>query len=346
MIWQIDAIEYLYPISYLGMLLFLLFFPVFFDLLKCVTKGKKILIFLSVFTTVSVDLVTIISMICHAIECRIFKDMLVFSCMTFVKIILLVFIYRLLIHTEKMQMERYSFGYLSIIKFVLPLIIVLLFAFSKISIKNSGVFILRNAEIDGYWFIGSIEAFIENYENPYQDKRYYLDYKLVEEKKSEEIKEGYEWYFDEEQNCQFIKTFGRKLEGIYYLNEFTLEESETSNLHKYELSKRFAGCREDVKDYRAVLSSEEYEHTVFYYRITSNMEYQPIYIYDSDGKNVPRAIETYDILIDTKEIPAYFLGMVDCYGIVKVESYVHYWGENPFQIGINIYRKLQTVRQY
>lgn len=140
---------------------------------------------------------------------------------------------------------------------------------------------------------------------------------------------------------------------MYYLDNFSDEECESSNIHPQELFRRAyhydsIGCVE----YRAVLSEEVYENMVYKYTTLRELAYDPLQISElhrpayTIADKLERVIERYDILVQGKEIPAYYLGMVRNYGIVKVEPYTHLWGENHFLWFDAYMSKLAATRQY
>ncbi len=328
--WKTDAIEYLYFICYLSTILFLLFYPAFYDCFEKSLKGKKIVLLFTGIIAANINLVkvidvpSVISLLLFALEVG-----LLFST------------YKLIINSKIMIYETGRKSRFFPLKFIVPIVLVFAMIITRINVEGSSFIISRGAEIDGYWFIGGVSDFIKSFDNPYQGKRSYLTYEFID-KRIADCNEGFEMYYDNDEECYMLLTKERKLEALYYLDDFTEEEANSSNKHSVDISKQYS---EEYKTYRVVLSSNRYENMIFYYKVTSEILYNGYedYIYNP----YDRRLEYYDILIDDKEIPAYFLGMVDSFGIVKVEPYLHYWGGNVFEyrtVPNNI--RLRTVRQY
>lgn len=341
-IWKTDIIEYLYPVTYFIILLCILFFPLTFDSLKKYKIGKCIVLGTEGLAVISTNVIAVI-------------DNFVSLPLLLVKGILLYFIYKVIICREDMEKDTEKQSYF-IIKLCMPIFFVLCLIVMTVTIKRNCIIILQNEEIDGYWFIGGVDAFIENYENLYQDKRHYLDIDFVKKENDQEKWEEYytwTWYYDAQEQKRFLVSYEREVEALYYLDLFKKEEYENS-LHRIDLSQLSDIGQGSISNlggyrtYRVVLSSEKSENTVYYYEIKSEIPYSPdTRIFNFLGDTKPRAIEEYDIAIGNKEIPAYFLGMVDCFGVVKVEPYTHYRSENYFTSRKNSSRlHLSTQRQY
>ncbi len=330
--WETDIVEYFYPVAYLGMLIFFVFYPAFFDFLQRFSRGKSIVIWMAVLEAISINTITTVYVTVYTINERLSYDYLVvFLAALFIKVGLLILIYKFVLLKKEMKAERQKLKSSFVLKCIIPFVLVLGIIVMNVTVIKGGIVIRRAADIDGYWYIGGLSQFIEEYENPYEDKRHYLDFTYISEGKLEKEQEGYDWYYNEKEEYYMIKTYERKLESIYYVEPFGPMEWEESNLHKSDLEKfSLYYTREQRREYRTVLSSEEYKNQYFCYKI----EYLPFGFNGNvtvHGYEI-RDIEEYDIKIGGKEIPAYFLGMVEKFGIIKVEPYTHYWGENYFRI--------------
>lgn len=353
--WGTDIMEYLYSAVYLGMFLFLIFFPVLCDFLQRYTQGKKILLGITGFFAISINLVSLL----YALVCE--KESLLnlsytecpfLTAVVVIKIGLLFCLYIGILKKEELKQKKEEVCLKWIGKLTISIIIIAVLLFNSITVEFGGIKIPRKAEIDGYWYMGNVEGFIESYENPYQHKRHYLEFEFVKKEAMQEDEEGYEWEKTEGE-IRGIKTYGRKLESVYYLDVITEQERLTSDRHPvdtYYFSTQYANTSH--RDFRIVLSEEIYENTVFHYDliVESTIDFAYDVIYDAtpwgSGKQMYRKIELYDIAVDGKEIPAYFLGMVERFGVVKVEPFSHYWGENPMEKWCVSIQKLRPVRQY
>lgn len=354
-VWQNDVVEYLFPIAYVGMFISLLLLPALHDAVAKFRYGKRIFIAFMAFEALSIDFVSVISSIVMQMEPPYFSMIKLFGTMMAVKAGILYCVYKLVLNKEDLQAQKDERNRRRVIlEWLVPIGVMLILLMMKVEFKGNYILIPRQAEIDGYWYIGSVEQFIAQYENPYQDRRVYLEVGTAEEYTEEEM-ETVGWSYNEEQELLSIVTYERKLEGLYYMEQFSEEECESSNLHSFELKKRQkidAGKRMNGKEnrnYRVVLSEEVYENTVFTYYTEQKVEYMPTYEKLGIGyaNEIQRDIEEYDILVQGKEIPAYFLSMVDIYGLVKVEPYTHFWGENYYERWQQIILvKLQAARQY
>lgn len=358
-IWQNDVIEYLFPMVLMEMFIFLLFLPVIYDLLKRYRAGKKVLIAFMAVEALGMDIVSTINMIFIGMESRYFDDLIPrFLWILLTKIMILFCILKLIIQKEDLLAEYSQRNRRrDTLQWIIPVFVVVLVFVVKVDVKGKYFIVPRMAQIDGYWYLGSVEEFIKQYENPYQDKRVYLEPELVGEEEAEEPIQTVDWTYYEKKDLLVITTYERKLESFYYMKPYSEAECNSSNLHSFELTKRKkidAGKRngKEGAQYRAVLSEKVIENTVFTYNIETDLKYLPVYWFPSDEFGIgyacklKRDIEKYDILVQGKEIPAYFLGMVDRYGIVKVEPYTHFWGENIFECWKSNIMKLQAARQY
>ncbi len=344
--WKTDIFEYFYPVSYLGMLILFLFYPAFLDFMQQFCRRKSIAVWVAVLATININIISIIFLIVCIIEDVVSCNYLVpFLAAMFIKAGILFLIYKLVLSMEEIRVEKQKLEGSFILKCIIPFLLVFGIIAMKVTVVKGGFVISRAADIDGYWYIGRIKGFVEHYENPFEDKRNYLDFTYVSNGKLEEEQEGYDWYYDKEVDCYMIKTYERTLESIYYIEPLGYEDWEESNLHKMDLEK-FSSYYVDrgERDYRAVLSAKKYENQYFCYRI----EKLPFVFVGSvtlDGFII-RDIEEYDIRIEEKEIPAYFLGLVEKFGIVKVEPYTHYWGENYFRMTRDAGELFWPRRQY
>lgn len=368
-VWQNDVVEYLFPLTYLGMLISLMLLPAMNDALARFPYGKRILIAYMAFEALSIDFVSVISCIVmeREAELSVFFNTEYFGTMLIVKAGILCCMYKLVLNKEDLKVEKSERNRRRfILEWLVPIGVMLILLVMKVEFKGNYILIPRQAEIDGYWYVGSVEQFIAQYENPYQDRRVYLEVGAAEEEYTEEERDTVDLDYYPEEKLLTVITYERKLEGLYYMEQFSEEECESSNLHSFELKKRQeidAGKKKSGKEsrnYRAVLSEEIYENTVFTYCIKTKVKYDPTNWHKGFwwGNNfgisytheILRDIEEYDVLVQGKEIPAYFLGMIDTYGIVKVEPYTHFWGENEYECWPERWqgevRKVQAARQY
>lgn len=348
MLWKVDILEYFFSIIYAGMFLFILFFPFFHDLLQRFHKGKKALIIFSLGAAISINILSVVNLLFNGIEYFDKWTSVIFVLITLIKVGILVCIYHLFVKEKEMEPDLKKMERCFILKMIIPVLIIFLFMLFKINWGNNYFTIYQNEKIDGYLFFGNVEAFIEQYEIPYQEKRQYFDIEQVSENRAEG-KSVVDWYYLEDEKKLIITTYGRKLEAFYYLEPYNEQECMSSNSHSFELTKRMELNKEmRVGEYRAVLSLETYSDTVFQYSVRADLTFPPFRFetYDSHGRKWKRDIEKYDILIEGKEIPAYFLGMVKYYGIIKVEPFTHYWGENYFERWQENPIKLKSARQY
>ncbi len=171
-----------------------------------------------------------------------------------------------------------------------------------------------------FYFKGSVEDFIELYENPYQDEKVYLEFEYLGKQEGDfyaewDILTPEETIYKVDNNAHIIMAVGRKLERVYYF----LPISE----HKYLTSKEkeLEEYREEnnIRKVRVVLSQiKEDQDTLYYYRVEFPEDEE--YSYEKNMANKSVAAE-YDVLIEGKEIPAIYLNSMQNYGSVWVERY-------------------------
>lgn len=342
LVWEYDVSEYLYPVSFLWKLCLLLFFPALADILKKRRRGREICIWVAFVSAVSTEMVALID---NPVDNYYWSIPISFSpLILWTEVSILIFL-SLTVRKTKDAKHKIKNKKVLLLKVFVPIVVLLIIFLSKVVIGKNYIVISEGETIDGYWFIGSVEGFIEQYENPYIDKRHYLEYEPIKERCLSIDWEGYRM-FSEEKNSHLIITYERKLEGIYYLDEFEISETEDSDFNQVDINRVINLC--NVRDYRVVLSSEKYEGREFHYEVIDEIPNEIKERYFRDYKT-PRPIDMFDIAVGGKEIPAYFLAMVEKYHVVKVEPYVHYWREDRYGAKIpRIYSGggLKTMRMY
>lgn len=186
-VWQNDVVEYLFPLAYVGMFISLLLLPALHDALARFRYGKRILIAFMAFEALSIDFVSVISSIVMQMEPPYFSMIKLFATMMAVKAGILYCVYKLVLNKEDLQAEKVEQNRRRVtLEWLVPIGVMLILLMMKVEFKGNYIIIPRQAEIDGYWYIGSVEQFIAQYENPYRDRRVYLEVGTAEEEYTEE----------------------------------------------------------------------------------------------------------------------------------------------------------------
>ncbi len=208
-----------------------------------------------------------------------------------------------------------------LIAFSVLLIMLLFILFIRILPEG---FIVKDLDLKRYFYFGSIEQFVKSYENPYQSDRNYMEFEYLGEKENTK-QADFVWKFVVEDtdfkidtnSYWLICTSERKLENIYYLNLLNKDEINKT-VHKKELQQLQRNLSESyTRVGRIVLGNQVDNHKVYFYAVK-----KPEFLL-SFTENV----EGYDLLIDNKEIPAYFLDSLHKRPWLIVDSHTHFWGE-------------------